>query len=1594
MGRIIGLIGGTCLLIAVLRLTNWQHDDRTLLGGVDVAEAQSKLSPREAYRKGKELYLRGRYDEALALLEQATGSTTGLTTADRRQAEEYLSRTRLKLAQRALDESGARAQSPDQDPFAESMADANRLRVEKLLALANDALRKGDKTQALKHAQAAHELAKASKLKFAPGEPSPAALLAQLQPKPTTSASKSAVPANGLPDWAQERSAVTTAAGQEEPATIEFTGGVETASQQPSGKALSAREHAVALVKSARDDIKAGRYDDARRKALEASELDVTFDLFEDRPLLVLADVDRHTGTVTAARSPQPNFDKALANATTKPQAAKATPSQPVAAAASSVETQRQQALQLLKSAREDLKNGNFDAAQEKAQQAQKLEVAYKLFDDLPEVVLNDIAAHRAASNIAQAAPAKRETAPDAKVTPAASAELRPSAREQARQLLSQAREALKQGHIDEARQLAVEAKRLNVAYELFDDQPEFVLADVARAANRAAPPAVKPEVTAQQTAPTPVNAAPAQPAAVASRTQATQLLKEARQLMQAGRFDEARAKAEAADKLNVAYGLWDLTPDQVLAEIERATNGNVAQATPNNVSEDVEIANAVFDATPTPAANNVAAAAAEAPLIAEIAPSGLSARQLFQQGMTHLGRGNRAEAYRAFVQAHQTGQRLDPIRQQQLQNYLRELAPRNGSKIQLASNSVADGDQIAQRPALDIEPAPLDAAAQQQSVRFDRLRTETLNAVFRAERLRAKDPEQALQIIEQAMASVEGADLGDQAAASLLKSLQKTRASLQAEIVRQQPNLEQMRHNKEVEQRIITDQETKIFIEQEFAKLVEEFNELMEQRRFAEAEVVAKKAYELNPKESSAIVMKEKAKLARRIDSNNQLKEAKGDSYWEQLNDVEIAAIVSVGDAHPMDFPRNWHDLSKNRSKYHAGRPARTEDEIRIEQSLEKRVSLHEENAPLSEIIKKIATVADINIVFDPNGLEEEGVNSHTPVTIDVDGIMVKSALNLMLDHHHLGYTIKDETLMITSRIRQQGDLKVVNYSVADLVIPIPTQATMAAPMGGLVPAMGGMGGGQMNVPSNGFASGQPFAQVAPGAVGPLGTAPDRLGGPSSDADFDSLVDLIQTTISPDSWIEVGGTGTVRPFETTLSLVIRQTQQVHEEIADLLEQLRRLQDLQVTVEVRFVTVADRFFERVGIDFDFALQDTVGGPDVDNANTPLLPFGSVRVPQAGFAVAGQQAQQQQGQQAQQAQQAVQFFTPDPTRELTNRDRYPRNGTIVGLTAPETFSQNLDVPFSQGSFELGVPDFGGFQPNAGLSVGMAVLSDIEAFFFIQAAQGDERSNLMFAPKVTLFNGQFASVSDFLQRPFVTSLIPTVGVFSTGFQPVISTLTDGVSLSVQAVISADRRFVRLFVFPQFTNVTDVFTFSFIGGGGAGVAGGGGLGQQGQGGGGFGGQGGGFGGGGIGGGGFGGGQFGIGGGMGTTQMVMNGLFSQQQQQGQQGQGGQRGQQNQQGNLSQLTVTVQQPVQEIINVTTTVSVPDGGTVLLGGIKRLREGRNMAGVPILNKIPYVSRLFKNTGVGRETESLMLMVTPRIIIQEEEEELLGIPLER
>ena len=255
---------------------------------------------------------------------------------------------------------------------------------------------------------------------------------------------------------------------------------------------------------------------------------------------------------------------------------------------------------------------------------------------------------------------------------------------------------------------------------------------------------------------------------------------------------------------------------------------------------------------------------------------------------------------------------------------------------------------------------------------------------------------------------------------------------------------------------------------------------------------------------------------------------------------------------------------------------------------------------------------------------------------------------------------------------------------------------------------------------------------------------------------------------------------------------------------------------------------------------------------------------------------------------------------------------------------------------------GLPD----PATSAANFGFAILSDIEAYFLIQAAQGNTRSNVMQAPKVTLFNGQNAFISDSTQRPFVTSVVPVVGDFAAAQQPVITVLSEGTAVNVQAVVSSDRRFVRLTLVPFFSQIGQVEQFQFEGtrstkskssdektGLAGDAAAGAGL---------------------------------------NASLETQAKNSAEQE------------------VFSRGTTIQLPEFIFTTVTTTVSVPDGGTVLLGGIKRLREGRNEFGVPILSKIPYINRLFKNVGMGRTTDSLMLMVTPRIIIQEEEEDkLLG-----
>jgi general secretion pathway protein D len=87
-------------------------------------------------------------------------------------------------------------------------------------------------------------------------------------------------------------------------------------------------------------------------------------------------------------------------------------------------------------------------------------------------------------------------------------------------------------------------------------------------------------------------------------------------------------------------------------------------------------------------------------------------------------------------------------------------------------------------------------------------------------------------------------------------------------------------------------------------------------------------------------------------------------------------------------------------------------------------------------------------------------------------------------------------------------------------------------------------------------------------------------------------------------------------------------------------------------------------------------------------------------------------------------------------------------------------------------------------------------------------------------------------------------------------------------------------------------------------------------------------------------------------------------------------------------FSATQELPEVEVSLVQTTVSVPDKGTVLLGGTRRIDEVEVESGVPVLSKIPFINRFFTNRLTSKSEKTLLILIRPEIIIQQEHEDLL------
>lgn len=258
------------------------------------------------------------------------------------------------------------------------------------------------------------------------------------------------------------------------------------------------------------------------------------------------------------------------------------------------------------------------------------------------------------------------------------------------------------------------------------------------------------------------------------------------------------------------------------------------------------------------------------------------------------------------------------------------------------------------------------------------------------------------------------------------------------------------------------------------------------------------------------------------------------------------------------------------------------------------------------------------------------------------------------------------------------------------------------------------------------------------------------------------------------------------------------------------------------------------------------------------------------------------------------------------------------------SAPAAERVNTAIPGSFGGAQATGALDGQF--NRGMTISGGIIGDVSVTVLLKATQANRRATSLSAPRITFFNGQRGYVLIATQLSYISDLDPAVGTDAALFDPEISVVSSGVVLDVEGTVSADRRYVTLTARPSLARVVRLRGIAVVGPPPA-----------------------------------------DNGADGDADAADNDADADGIPQVSQG-------------------LIEAPELELTTVRTTVSVPDKGTLLLGGQRLVAEVEIESGVPVLNKLPILNRLFTNRSTVKDERTLLILIKPTILIQNEKEE--------
>ena len=366
-----------------------------------------------------------------------------------------------------------------------------------------------------------------------------------------------------------------------------------------------------------------------------------------------------------------------------------------------------------------------------------------------------------------------------------------------------------------------------------------------------------------------------------------------------------------------------------------------------------------------------------------------------------------------------------------------------------------------------------------------------------------------------------------------------------------------------------------------------------------------------------------------------------------------------------------------------------------------------------------------------------------------------------------------------------------------------------------------------------------------------------------------DEFITIIKAVVSPATW-ELAG-NSIEDFNG--QMVVTQSAAVHKQVEELLRTLRNQKGLQIHVKVKFITVENSLLEEIGVNwenFNFPTQSNYLPARPPGPNYPSQAVGANGV---GFAPFG---------------------------------AYHQGNSVATAATVNNLLQPYSTANSLPQNNLGGATF--------KTQYWRLSDDFAVSAILRAVEKERRGNVTFEPDVTMFNGQQAHVVHINQQAYIADYDVNQGQYD----PIISTLSYGTVLDVQAIASADKKYITLTVKPTNTQVVAWRRFG-------------------------------------------------------PPVVQTGF------------GGAPIQQNDTG-VAGNPLTV--PELSYQAVRTSVTLPDGGSLLLAGMTNGESSRSHSGIPFLSHIPFLGRLFSSNGrVETELKTLILLQADVVVFEEIESKL-------